>query len=85
MISPTLLALLVCPENKTSLREADAAMIDRINAAIAVGELRNQAGEAITEPIEGGLIREDGTRLYVIRDDIPVMLIDEAIPLEQLT
>ena len=29
------------------------------------------------------LVREDGKLLYPVRDDIPIMLIDESIPLPQ--
>lgn len=85
MISPTLVELLACPENKTPVHEADAELVEKVNAAIAAGALKNRAGEVIEEPIEGGLVREDGTMMYVIRDDIPVMLIDEAVPLEQVS
>ena len=85
MINPKLVELLVCPENRTPVQEADAALIDKINAAIAAGSLNNRAGKLIDEPIEGGLVREDGKMLYLIRDDIPVMVIDEAIPLEQVS
>ena len=33
------------------------------------------------EAVAEGLVREDGDWLYPVRDDIPIMLIDEAIPL----
>jgi uncharacterized protein YbaR (Trm112 family) len=33
----------------------------------------------------GGLVRADNKILYPIREDIPVMLIDEGIPLEQVS
>jgi uncharacterized protein len=85
MINPELLKLLVCPENKTALHEADAALLAKVNAAVAAGTLKNRADEVVKDPAEGGLIREDGTMMYIVRDDIPVMLIDEAIPLEQLS
>ena len=84
MINPELLDILVCPENRTPVHEADAGLLEKVNAAIAANTLKNRAGEAVTERIEGGLIREDGNYLYAIRDDIPVMLIDEAIALDQL-
>lgn len=84
MINPELLEILVCPENRTPVREITDDLLEKINAAIAAGALKNRAGETVTERIEGGLIREDEKYVYAIRDDIPVMLIDEAIPLEQL-
>ena len=35
----------------------------------------------IRDRIDGGLIREDGDYMYIVRQQIPVMLIDEALPL----
>ena len=58
--------------------------MEKINAAVQAGTLKNRAGEPVTEPVDGGLIREDGAYIYLIRDDIPIMLIDEAIPADQL-
>ncbi|MCC6697393.1 MAG: hypothetical protein IT365_17315 [Candidatus Hydrogenedentes bacterium] len=84
MVDPKLLEILVCPENKTPVTEADAALVARINAAIEAGTLKNRAGEKVEERVDGGLIREDRAYLYPIRDDIPIMLIDEAIPLSQM-
>ena len=34
--------------------------------------------------MDGGLVREDRAFLYRIEDDIPIMLIDEAVPLKDL-
>ena len=84
MVDAELLAILVCPENKTAVTLADDALVARINAKIAEGALKYRNGEAVGEPIDAGLLREDGAYLYAIRDDIPVMLIDESIPMEQL-
>jgi len=83
MINPDLLDILVCPENRTSVHEISDEIVKKINVGVASGILKNRAGEVITEPIEGGLLREDGKYLYPVRDDIPVMLIDEAIPMDQ--
>lgn len=82
MVNPELLKILVCPENKTTLREASTEIIDALNAKVVTGSLKNRAGETVTEAIQEGLIREDGVVLYIVRDDIPVMLIEESIPLE---
>ena len=81
MIDEQLLEILACPETKTPVRLAEAELIERINAAIAKGSLKNRGGEAVTEAVDGGLLREDGKMLYLIRDEIPIMLIEEAIPL----
>ena len=84
MIDQKLLEILVCPENKTPVRPADEALVNTINDAIKAGNLKNRAGEPVNDMIDEGLVREDNAYLYIIRDNIPVMLIDEAIPLEQL-
>lgn len=84
MVDQELLDILVCPENKTPVKLADAALLAKANAAIQAGTLKNRGGEAVAAKIDGGLVREDGAYMYPIRDDIPIMLIDEALPLDQL-
>jgi uncharacterized protein YbaR (Trm112 family) len=84
VIDAELLEILACPENKTPVRVADDAEVAALNARIRSGSVRNRAGDPVEE-IDGGLIREDGLYLYAIRDDIPIMLIDEAIPLAAST
>ena len=53
----------------------------KVNQLIAAGQLKNRANEPVKEKIDGGLVRQDRKFLYPIRGDIPIMLIDEAIPL----
>jgi len=84
MVDPELLEILVCPENKTPVALADDAIIAKINAAIEAGTLKNRGGESVDAKVDGGLVREDQAYVYPIRDDIPIMLIDEAIALESL-
>ncbi|MBX3304634.1 MAG: hypothetical protein KF751_01135 [Nitrospira sp.] len=55
-----------------------------LNTSVTRGALKNRGNRLVTEPFEAGLIREDGTLLYPIRDHIPVMLIEEGIPLSQI-
>ena len=81
MLDAELLKILCCPETHETLTLADALRIDRLNQQIAAGQLRNRAGQPVTEKLDGGLIRADRRFLYPIRQDIPVLLIDEAIPL----
>ena len=84
MVDQELLDILVCPEDKTPVKLVDAAMLEKLNSAIAGGAVKNRAGETVSETVDGGLLRQDGQFLYPIRDDIPIMLIDEAIPTAQL-
>jgi uncharacterized protein YbaR (Trm112 family) len=72
VIDKELLEILVCPDNKTSLQLAAEELVGRLNQAIAAGELKNLAGEPV----------KDGALLYPIVDGIPILLVDEAIPLE---
>ena len=83
-IDQKLLDILACPETKEPVLLAEDALVAKINATIETGTLQNRAGENVTEKIDGGLVREDRKYLYPIRDDIPIMLIDEGIPLENL-
>ena len=84
MIDRNLLDILACPENKTPVKLVDQLLIDAINRAIEKGEVENRGGQKVGQPIDGGLVREDGLYLYPIQDAIPIMLIDEAIPLQKV-
>ncbi len=81
LVDQSLLEILVCPETKQPLHVADAALLERLNATIAEGSLSNRGGQPVAGPLQEGLVREDGAVLYPVREDIPIMLIDEAIPL----
>ena len=84
MVDPELLEILVCPETHQPVRPAEGKVLDRLNQAIRSGGVTNRGGGEVAEPIEEGLIREDDQVLYPVREDIPIMLIDEAIELDKL-
>ena len=81
MLHPELINDLCCPETKQRVHLADPTLIASLNDRISSGKARNRAGQPVAEKIEAGLLREDGKFLYPIRRNIPIMLIDEAIPL----
>ena len=84
MVNPELLEILVCPETKQGLSMAGPDILDKVNEAVLERTLQNQGGDRVKERIEEGLVREDGKVLYPVKDDIPVMLLDEAIRLDTL-
>jgi uncharacterized protein YbaR (Trm112 family) len=75
--------MLVCPETRDSLSVASDALVSRLNQAIAARKLVNKAGQTLERKLDGGLVRSDQAVLYAIVDDIPMMLVDEGIPLGQ--
>jgi uncharacterized protein YbaR (Trm112 family) len=81
-IDKDLLAILCCPETKSDVSLADEILITKLNDAVSRGVLKNRAQKPVTELLDGGLIRADRKVLYPIREDIPVMLIEEGIPLD---
>ena len=80
MIDEDLLKILACPESHQPLAMAEDALLDKVNAAIEAGECKNVGGEKVEVPLEAGLVREDEKIVYPIRDAIPVLLVDEGIP-----
>jgi uncharacterized protein YbaR (Trm112 family) len=81
MIAAELLKLMCCPETYQELRFAEDTLIADLNRRIEQRTLKNRSGEMTSEKIDGGLLRADGKLLYPVRRDIPVLLVEEAIPL----
>lgn len=81
MIDKDLLAILACPETRQPLAEAGADLLKRVNERISAGSVKNIGGVAVKQSLSGGLVRQDGKIVYPVRDDIPVLLVDEGIAL----
>lgn len=80
-----LLDILCCPVTKSPLRLLNADELAALNAAIAsTTAVLDNAGTAVTAAIPAGLVTRDGSTVYRVEDDIPVMLADQAIATAQV-
>jgi uncharacterized protein YbaR (Trm112 family) len=79
-----LLSILRCPEDGTPLSVASDPLVEEINAAIRMERLMDRGGKPVVQAIDCGLVRAAGDVLYPIIDQIPVLLVDESIALDQL-
>lgn len=79
----SILQILACPESKQPLRKATDAELADVNRRIKGKSLVNRIEVTLSEPVDGLLIRQDGLLAYPIRHGIPIMLIEESIPLQR--
>jgi len=84
MLPAHLIEMLRCPVDGSVLHEADADLLERLNQAIAAGQLRNRGEKQIDGPLSGALVNDARTTAYPVYDDIPQMLTQDAISLETI-
>jgi len=78
-----LLEILCCPVSKTPLTVLDSKKLDKLNSAIAGNEALSIGGEKVIEPLQEGLITQDGKVIYPVHDDIPILLEEKGIGTSQ--
>ena len=84
MIPADLSEILRCPQTGQALAVCAPELLAELNRRIALssaGGIHTLAGQPVARPLDGGLVRLDGGALYPVWDDIPVLLVEEAIPL----
>lgn len=84
MISDELLKMLRCPACGEPLRQADEQLLARLNRRVEAGNLENRAGQKLDRPLESGLLAVESGVVYPVYDDIPDLVADDGIPLDQL-
>ena len=84
-ISQDLLEILCCPRTKVPVQMVPEDQLAQLNERIQAGGVKYHDGSDVEKPLDEGLITEDGETTYRIDDSIPVMLIDQGIPMAQLS
>lgn len=73
------LQYLRCPVTHKPLRLVETSELERLNAQIDAGTLKNRSGQPLERRLEAALQTEDGTLIYPVWDDILTLIADEAI------
>jgi uncharacterized protein YbaR (Trm112 family) len=79
-----LLEILVCPSTKVPVRLLGRDKLAILNNTIGSADVRRADGTRVEGELAAALITEDGKTIYVIDDDIPIMLEDQAIVANQV-
>lgn len=78
-LAKELLEIICCPESKQPLRLLERDIVERFNEKIRAGVVRNRGEKLLDREVSDVLMREDSQVFYPVREDIPILLIDEAI------
>lgn len=79
-----LLEILVCPSTKVPVKLLSKDKLSTLNRNIADADIRKADGTRVDSALQAALITNDGRTIYMIDDDIPIMLEDEAIAANQI-
>lgn len=84
MIDQKFVDMLRSPIDGKPLEIAGNDCVQAVNQAIQRGEIRDRLDQCVSEPIEGGLVTQQGRWLFPIRVGIPSLVVEEAIQIETL-
>ena len=83
-IDRKLLEILVCPISKQPVLLLADDKRAHLNRLISDGSVRSLDGTVVAVELLQALITRNGTSIYPVEDDIPIMLEEKSIPTDQL-
>ena len=78
-VDQSLLDILCCPVTKSPLRPLDRKRVQQLDSQREAGTLQFADGTAVDAPVREALVSDDGQRIYLVDDGIPVLLEERAI------
>lgn len=83
-INRKLLEILVCPVTKQPLLALTQTRLDMLNQLVTQGNLHTLDGNKVCHPLQQALVTKNGTTIYRVEGDVPIMLEEQSIPCAQI-
>jgi uncharacterized protein YbaR (Trm112 family) len=84
-ITNKLIEILCCPITKTPVQLLDNDKLNWLNQHILQRNARYVDGSLIEKQLEQALITIDGKTVYSVEQDIPIMLAERGVSMDQFT
>ena len=79
-----LLDIICCPVTRSSLELLPEQELLTLNELIGAKRIKNREDAVVDGALTEALVTRSGKLIYPVRDGIPVLLEDQAMPLQQI-